>query len=120
MRKSPRLLLFKSLGTELLPLKLYIKCAVTSLPVWVIGSSVPHTQNIPYVSLYVSSLCCPPQQRRALHACHAPQKEPDQHGRAGTAGGADAITQGQLQRDGEPQPPPLQPDGQQCQQPQQV
>lgn len=90
------------------------------LPVWVFGSSVPHAQNIPYVSLYVSSLCCPPQQRRALHACHAPQKESHQHGRAGTAGGADAIAQGQLQRDGESQPPPLQPDGQQCQQPQQV
>lgn len=90
------------------------------LPVWATASPVPHAQNIPYVSLYVSSLCCPPQQRRALHACHAPQTEPDQHGRAGAAGGPDAVAQGQLQRDGEPQPPPLQPNGQQCQQPQQV
>lgn len=87
---------------------------------WDICSSLPYTQDILYVSLCVSPLCCPPQQRRALHACHAPQKESDQHGRQGAAGGTNAFTQGQLQRHGEPQPPPLQPDGQQCQQPQQV
>lgn len=62
----------------------------------VTGSSISryplYWQNILYVSLCVSVLCCPPQQRRALHARHAPQAEPDKHRRPGAAGGPDAFT----------------------------
>lgn len=40
----------------------------------------------------LSMHCCPPQQRRTVHARHAPQKEPNEHGREGAARGTNAFT----------------------------
>lgn len=63
----------------------------------------------------------PPSTRRPIPHTPAPQAQPNQHGGGGAEGGAPAEPEGELQRCGqwEPRAAPLQPDGQQCPQPQQ-